>query len=63
MSGLAYPCLSHMKFFKRWRFIHRDTHKEVNGDKIQSMGTSRSCIFCQVAFLGVSDQCDKKPNV
>ena len=39
-----------------------DTHKGVNGGKIQAMGNSHYSIVRKVFLLGVSDHCVKKNN-
>ena len=50
-----------MKYSNEGEEIHRDTHKGENGGNIQAMGTSRYFIVRQVAQIGVSDHCEKKP--
>ena len=44
-----------------WR-VHRDLYKGGNGGKIQVIGNSHFFVVSQVALLGVSDHCVKKPQ-
>ena len=64
MSGLSDTRLSLVKYSKGGGDTHMDTHKGVNGCKIQAIDNSHYFIVRQVALLGVSNNCVlKNPNV